>query len=122
MHRAANGSSRFRVFDNGFLMIAGLAAVLVGCTTVADRLTGVSPSRAMPTTCTHQCKDLYSILVAQESKLREENIGACRALPQPERGACLEEEGARHAEEMARLQQLHADCLSSCLKGTIPPG
>jgi hypothetical protein len=116
MHRSPNTPRSFRVTDSRFAALAVLAALLVGCTMAASKLAGVSPERSLPTTCIASCTDLYSRLVSQEMKLREENVAACRLLPQPQRGACLEEEGARHAAEMMRLEQLRAACNSSCAK------
>jgi hypothetical protein len=116
MHRSPNTSRRSRVPVSRFAALALLAASLVGCTMAASKLAGVTPERALPTTCIASCNDLYSRLVSQEMKLREENLAACRLLPQPQRGACLDEEGARHAAEMTRLERLRAACNSSCAK------
>jgi len=116
MHRTPSTLRSFRVTGSRFAALAGLAALLVGCTMAAGKLAGVSPERALPTTCIARCTDLYSNLVNQETKLREENLASCRLLPQPQRGACLEEEGARHAAEMTRLEQLRAACNRNCAK------
>jgi hypothetical protein len=117
MRRTPNTPHHPRAFGHRFVIVAGSAALLVGCTTAASRLTGVDPEHSKPTTCIGYCNDLYASLVGQEQKLREVNLGECRVLPQPERGACLEEEGARHAAEMSRLEQLRAACLNTCAKG-----
>lgn len=120
MHRAPSTPRPFRASGHRLLVLAGLAAVLVGCTTAANQLTGVSAERARPTTCITYCNDLYSGLVSQEQKLREVNLGECSVLAQPQRGACLEEEGNRHAAEMLRIEQLRAACLGTCTKAALP--
>jgi hypothetical protein len=93
---------------------ASALLALVGCTMVGDRLNGVALERGGPTTCIKQCNDLYRVLIDQEQKVRATNVERCLSLPQPERGACLEAEGARHAAEMERLSRARTDCQDNC--------
>ena len=116
MCRAANAPSLSLVLGRRFLIVAGLAAALVSCGTVGNRITGVKLGRAQPTTCIRNCNELYNGLIARESKMREQNLELCRQLSQPQLGTCLMEEGERHAAEMTRLEQAKADCLSSCTR------
>ena len=120
MDRAPSSPSLHRILGNRFVLLAGLAAVVAGCTTVEKHLTGVKLERSRPTTCVSYCNDLYAGLVGQEMKLHDENLGSCGILPEPQGGACMAEEGARHAAEMDRLQHLRAACLRSCVKGAVP--
>ena len=122
MDRAPNSTSLSRALGKRFVLMAGLAVFVVGCTTVANHLTGVRPERLSPIGCVDNCKSLYASLVSQELKLREENLESCRILPQPDRGACLDEEGVRHAAEMDRLERLKAECLTNCVKSGVVPG
>jgi len=93
----------------------GIALMLVvGCTQVGDNLTGVELNRGRPTTCIKQCNDLYKMLFNDEQKLHETNVQNCQALPQPDKGACLAAEAARHEAEMDRLSQAKKDCQDGC--------
>ncbi|MEK7330528.1 MAG: deoxynucleoside kinase, partial [Candidatus Eisenbacteria bacterium] len=58
--------------------------------------------------------DLYKILYDEEQKLHDTNVGNCQALPQPEKGACLAAEGARHSAEKERLGRAKTDCHNGC--------
>src|SRR5262245_23341469 len=96
-------------------LIVGAAIVpLAGCTTVGDRITGVSLERAMPTSCIQQCNNSYRTLSDQEERRHNANVEVCRGLPRTESGACIGVEGARHTAEMERLGGGLTDCQSSC--------
>lgn len=94
---------------------AGLSLLLfAGCTLVSDRLTGVRLNQGGAVTCIKQCNDQFKALYDDEQTLHNSNVESCQALPQPEKGACLEAEGARHSAEMDRLGQAKVDCQDGC--------
>jgi len=67
-----------------------------------------------PITCVKQCNDLYKPLFVFEQRLHNANVANCQALPNEEKGACLEAEGARHSAEMDRLGQAKIECQEDC--------
>ena len=109
------GRQQGQIAQGVLAIIAGSALLtLVGCTMPGERLTGVELSRSRPITCMQQCSSLYRSLIDQEQKRHVANIEVCRSLPQSAMGACLEEEGLRHAAEMERLSSSLTDCQGSC--------
>jgi hypothetical protein len=115
MQHARNTHDASRTLTRA-LGIAAAAALLalVGCTMVGDRITGVTVTRKAATTCIKQCNDLYKTLYDEEQKLHDANVEECQSLDQPEKGACLAAESARHAAEMERLGQAKIDCQDGC--------
>ncbi len=95
-------------------LLGAVSLTLSQCTMVGDNLTGVGLNRGRPTTCIKQCNDLYKSLYDGEQKLHDTNVEACQALPQPDKGACLTAEAARHVAEKDRLSQAKIDCQSNC--------
>ena len=94
---------------------AGLGLLLLaGCTLVSDQLTGVRLNDGGPTSCVKQCNDQFKILYDDEQKLHDATLEDCQALPQPEKGACLDAEDARHTAEMDRLGRAKVDCQVGC--------
>lgn len=107
-----------RITRDTIAIAAGSALlVLVGCMTVTERLTGVEPSRLRPTTCMQRCSSLYRSLFDEERKRHVANTEVCWTMTQAARGACLEEEGLRHAAEMERLSLGLTECQTSCERG-----
>lgn len=94
-------------------LVIGLAA-LTGCTMVGDHLTGVDVSGAGPTTCVKQCNDAYKLLYKEEQKRHIAAVEACQALPQPDKGACLDAESILHEANKASLSQGKIDCQNNC--------
>jgi len=92
-----------------------VSLTLVQCMNVGEKTTGVI-FKTNPTTCIKQCNDQYKILFDQEQKLHQTNVENCQALPQPDRGACLNAESARHSARMAELGQAKIDCQNNCHK------
>jgi hypothetical protein len=100
-----------------FAAIAILAvglAVLVGCTSVSDSLTGVSLDRNGPTSCVKQCNDFYAGEYDKEQKLHETNKEYCQTLSQPAKGDCLVAEDARHTAAMTALGNAKIECQNNC--------
>jgi len=96
------------------LLFGAFALALTQCQMVGDRITGVETSRAAPTSCVKACNDSSKIYFDIEQKQHQENVQNCQALPQPQRGDCLQAEDARHTAEMARLSQYKIDCQNNC--------
>ena len=96
----------------GAVAILGLIA-FAGCTFVGDNITGVSAGSG-PTTCVKQCNDLYKNLYAEEQKTHDTNNNACQALAQPDKGACLASEDARHQAAKASLGAAKIECQNNC--------
>ena len=99
-----------------FAAVASLAILgaIAGCTMVGDSLTGVRLKADGPTSCVKDCNDLYKGLYEQEQKLHDTNIEACQALEQPDKGACLEAEAARHEAAMTTLSSGKVECQNTC--------
>lgn len=111
------GRQQGRIVEGVLAIIAGSALLtLVGCTMPGERLTGVELSRSRPMTCMQECSSLYRNLIDQEQKRHVANIEVCRSQSQTAMGACLEEEGVRHAAEMERLSSGLTECQGSCEK------
>jgi hypothetical protein len=97
-------------------ILAALAALLAvaGCTMMGDNLTGVQVNGAGPTTCVKQCNNLFASLYNEEQKLHDTNIEHCQTLAQPDKGACLAAEDARHQAAKTALSAAKIDCQNNC--------
>jgi len=96
-------------------LVTAMALVpLAGCTMVGDRLLGVGTPVSGVTSCVKDCNDTYKTLYQEEQTRHAENVEACQALPQPERSACLDAEGARHGQAMDDLGEAKIECQNGC--------
>jgi hypothetical protein len=95
------------------VLIGVFVLTLTQCRMVGDKLTGLETSRA-PNSCIKTCNDSSKVDFENEQKAHEQNVMACQALPQPQRGECLEAEEQRHEAEKARLTQVKMDCQNGC--------
>ena len=96
------------------LLLVVFALTLTQCQMVGDRITGVEASRSAASTCIKDCNDAAKVYFDAEKDLHNQNVDACQALPQPQRGECLAAEDARHTAEMAALGQRKIDCQNGC--------
>src|SRR6185295_13319413 len=95
-------------------IVVAAACSLVGCTMVADKLTGLSLERVNPSECLKECATSQSDLVRAEATYHQSQIRACQAVPESEREACHEAEAARHAEAMAGIAAGRRDFMNNC--------
>lgn len=115
MHHARPlGLRRVAVYAALTVLVGAVSLTLAQCKMVGDKVTGVDLNRGGPTTCIKQCNDQYKLLFDQEQKLHQTNIENCQALPQPDRGACLEAEEVRHTAAKEALAQAKIDCQNNC--------
>lgn len=105
-------TSTLRVFA-ALATLATLTA-LAGCTMVGDSLNGVRLKADGPTSCVKECNDFYKVEFDAEQKLHDSNVEACQVLEQPDKGACLETESARHAAAMMALGEAKVECQNNC--------
>jgi len=110
-------SSRIRravVYATLATLLGVVSLMLSQCTMVGDNLTGVGLNRATPTRCTKECSDRFQIKHDQEIKLHKTNQEICQAMDQPEKGACLAAEDARHIAKIAELVAEQDACDVTC--------
>ena len=99
-----------------FAALAALAILtaLASCTLVGESLTGIKMKADGPTSCVKECNDFYKGEFDREQKLHDSNVEACLALEQPDKGACLEAESARHSAAMEALGEAKTACQNNC--------
>ena len=104
-----------RRFLSACLAVPVAALITVaGCTMVGDRLTGLSLTRVNPSACIRTCVQTQVQGVHAEAALHQAQVAACQALPDLERGDCMDAEEARHVAAMAGITGSRQECLSGC--------
>ena len=96
------------------MMLGVVSLTLSQCRAVGDKTTGVQLFRGNATSCIKDCNDQYKLLFDQEQKLHATNVENCQALSQPDRGACLAAEDARHTAAMVQLGDDKTNCQNTC--------
>jgi hypothetical protein len=98
------------------LAIVAVLALLAtaGCTLIGDQVVGSGRAGSGPETCVKECNDTYKDLYQQEQQRHLEQVEACQTLPQPDKEACLDAEGARHEAAMDALGAAKLECQNGC--------
>ena len=100
--------------------ICAIAAALLGllgaagCTMIGESLSGVSLSRQEVGQCIADCATSAQDQTQSEQQTHQENVDRCLELPEQDRGACLDAEGARHAAAVQEIAEDLRECQDGC--------
>jgi hypothetical protein len=81
---------------------------------VSDSLTGVESAPFASTSCAGKCRDAYQNALAEQKKIHQRNLSACRDQPDPK--ACTDAENARWDQVLADLKAQQDTCIANCHK------
>ena len=113
-HARQHRLRRTAVYAALAMMLGVVSLTLSQCRAVGDKTTGVQLFRGNATSCIKQCNDQYKLLYDAEQKQHATNVEDCQALPQPQKGACLAAEDARHQAAKTQLGQDKTACQNNC--------
>ncbi len=111
---------RLLIFSALAALVAVLALTLAQCTPVGDSLTGVNVKSLAATSCTGNCRTAYHNALSAQRKIHQQNLGACRDLPDPK--PCLDAENARWDQVQADLKAQYNTCVANCHKQGVGSG
>ena len=104
-------ASRFR---RTLAIAAPALLVVVGCTMIGDRLTGIRAEKTGLQSCIRDCNNAYRVHYAEEQARHIEAVEACKSLTEGAREECLNAEAALHESNKESLSQGKVDCQNNC--------
>ena len=96
-----------------FVCLLGLVGA-AGCTMIGDSVTGVSLSSQALGDCISACAQTANDAMRSEQSLHQENVDRCLELSEPDKGPCLNAEGARHAAAVQEIADRRRECQGGC--------
>lgn len=96
-----------------FVVLLGLVGA-AGCTMIGDSLTGVSLTKQAVGLCISECAKTAHEAMESEQSTHQENVDRCLELSEPDKGACLNSEGARHSAAVQEIADRRRDCHGGC--------
>jgi hypothetical protein len=111
MHSVATW--RGRVGRAIFVCLLGLVGA-AGCTMIGDSVTGVSLTQQAIGDCISACAHAASDEMQTEQSLHQDNVDRCLELSEPDKGPCLNAEGARHSAAVQEIADRRRECQGGC--------
>ena len=96
-----------------FLVLLGLVGA-AGCTMIGDSVTGVSLSKQEVGACVSDCAKAANDAMESEQTLHQTNVDRCLELSEPDKGPCLNAEGARHSDAVQQIADRRRECQGGC--------
>src|SRR5262245_45276120 len=103
-----------RRFRRTLAIAAPTLLVVVGCTMIGDRLTGIRAEKAGLQSCVKDCNDAYKVLYEEEQARHIAAVEACKSVTEEAREQCLNAEAALHESNKGTLSQGKLDCQNNC--------